>query len=79
MRPQMACISHANLAMIDQEPRAIIKQAVYRVLVFNYIDGALMKEIGEIACLYMILIFAPIFTKSKCFLSQPTDGDRIQK
>jgi hypothetical protein len=48
MRPQMACISHANLAMIDQEPRAIIKQAVYHVLVFIYIDGALIKEVGEI-------------------------------
>jgi hypothetical protein len=44
----MACISHANLAMIDQEARAIIKQAVYCILVFIYLDGALMKEVGEI-------------------------------
>jgi hypothetical protein len=34
----MACIFHANLAMIDQE----LKEAVY------YLDGALMKDVCEI-------------------------------
>jgi hypothetical protein len=34
-----------------------------------------MNEVAEVACLYVILKLAPIFTKSK----QKADGARIQK